>query len=378
MAHVAKFKQHALGHILRHYERGLGEDGKPIKYNNQSIDLSKSHLNYCLSPERNITQLECVNQLIDKYCQRKRKDMVAMVSVVLTLPKNVAAEHEREFFESAYSALKKFFVSENEDFIISAYVHKDEVSPHIHFSFCPIVYDKAKKKYKFSAKELVSRKKLQDLHPYLEKEIGKDFKKYGYMPQIITGELSTRKNLPIEKYKEYATLISDLEKATENLKTVTQKYNATNKNLNSLLIEYQAKKDYLDSASKIYNDKGLKAQKNKFTGEVTSVTVPIDIWKSQQVLYSDFLATKAMKKSLEKKIAEIQAYLSDDDKLSLEEKITELTKQLADIEEKNQQLELYQNQIREVFQENPVLEDEFIRTQQWLVGNNDIYLNRVK
>ena len=221
MAHVAKFKQHALGHILRHYERGLGEDGKPIKYNNQSIDLSKSHLNYRLSPERNTTQLECVNQLIDKYCQRKRKDMVAMVSVVLTLPKNVEPEHEREFFESAYSALKKFFVSDNEDFIISAYVHKDEVSPHIHFSFCPIVYDKAKKRYKFSAKELVSRKKLQDLHPYLEKEIGKDFKKYGYTPQIITGELSTRKNLPIEKYKEYATLISELEKSTENLKNVT-------------------------------------------------------------------------------------------------------------------------------------------------------------
>ena len=376
MAHVAKFKQHALGHILRHFERGLGEDGKPIRYNNQSIDLSKSHLNYRLSPERNITQLEYVNQLIDKYCQRKRKDMVAMVSVVLTLSKNVEPEHEREFFESAYSSLKKFFVGDNEDFIISAYVHRDEVSPHIHFSFCPIVYDKVRKRYKFSAKELVSRKKLQDLHPYLEKEIGKDFKKYGYTPQIITGELSTRKNLPIEKYKEYATLISELEKATENLKTVTQKYNAANKSLNSLLIEYQAKKDYLDSVPKIYNDKGLKAQKNKFTGEVTSVTVPIDIWKSQQVLYSDFLATKVMKKSLENKIAEIQAYLSDDDKLCLEEKITELTKQLADIEEKNQQLELYQNQIREVFQENPVLEEEFIRTQQWLVGNNDVVWNR--
>lgn len=56
----------------------------------------------------------------------------------------------------------------------------------------------------------------------------------------------------------------------------------------------------------------------------------------------------------------------DDDKLSLEEKITNLTKQLAEVEANNQQLELYQNQIHEVFQENPVLEEEFIRTQQWL------------
>ncbi|MDD6145810.1 MAG: plasmid recombination protein [Oscillospiraceae bacterium] len=371
MAHVAKFKSYSLGHILRHYERGFGKDGKPIRYNNQSIDLSKSHLNYCLSPERDISQLEYVNSLIDKYCKRKRKDMVCMVSVVLTLPKNVLPEHEKEFFESAYSALKKLFVMNHEEWVISAYVHKDEVTPHLHFSFCPIMQEKGKNSYRFSAKSVVNRNTLQKLHPFLEFEIGRNFKKYGYTPQILTGELSTRKNLPIEKYKEYATIKTELETSTQKLKTVTQKYNEIDKSLNALLIEYQTKKEYLDSLNKTHDTKDLKTKKNKFTGEVTSVTIPIEIWESQKMLYADYLATKAMKNRLEKKITEIQEYLSENDKFDLEEKISNLTSQLAEVEAKNQQLELFKAQIHEVFHENPGLEEEYIRTQQYIVAKNE-------
>ena len=37
--------------------------------------------------------------------------------------------------------------------VISAYVHFDEVTPHMHYAFVPVVEDKKKGGYKLSAKK---------------------------------------------------------------------------------------------------------------------------------------------------------------------------------------------------------------------------------
>lgn len=46
MANVQKYKASSMGHMFAHYERRKDEHDEYIKYGNQSIDTSKTHLNY--------------------------------------------------------------------------------------------------------------------------------------------------------------------------------------------------------------------------------------------------------------------------------------------------------------------------------------------
>ena len=374
MAHVAKFKKFALGHILRHYERGLGDDGQPVRYNNQSIDLSKSHLNKCLSPKREMNQLNYINSLIARFCQRTRKDMVCLVSVVVTLPKNVKSEHADEFFKATHKALTDMFLDGNEEFCVSSWIHNDEKTPHLHYSFCPVKFDKDKGKYKFCAKDIVNRRNLQRLHPFLEKEVGKVFEKYGYTPQILTGEMSTRKNLPIEKYKEYATLRAQIAQSEKELYAITIRQKEIEKKLRILNLEYEPKKEYLENLKKIYRGNKIKENKNFFTGK-TSVTISAELWESQKMLYSDYLAAKHMKLRTEKKITEIQEYLSNLNNTDFEERIQELTEQVEQLEQSNKKLEYSLKQFEIACEYNPALKEEFELSKKWINRKNHPFMD---
>ena len=62
--------------------------------------------------------------------------------------------------------------------VISAYVHFDEVTPHMHYTFVPVVEDKKKGGYKLSAKEAITREELRtfhkDLSNHMERVFGRD------------------------------------------------------------------------------------------------------------------------------------------------------------------------------------------------------------
>ena len=60
MANVQKYKASSMGHMFAHYERRKDEHDEYIKYGNQSIDTSKTHLNYNLAATHN--QLEFVKK----------------------------------------------------------------------------------------------------------------------------------------------------------------------------------------------------------------------------------------------------------------------------------------------------------------------------
>ena len=236
----------------------------------------------------------------------------------------------------------------------------------MHYSFCPIKYDKDKQKHKFCAKDIVNRKNLQKLHPYLEREVGKAFEKYGYIPQILTGEMSSRKNLPIEKYKEYASLRTQIAQSEKQLYAISKRHTEIENKLRILQLEYEPKREYLDQLEKIHTDKEIKENKNFLSGKVTSVTLPIDLWESQKVLFSDFIAAKAMRTNTEKKIAEIQEYLSDINNTDFIEQINELTEQIELLEQSNKQLEYTLNQIDIILEYNPRLKKEFEFTKNTL------------
>ena len=56
-----------------------------------------------------------------------------------------------------------------EDVCISAYIHKSETTPHLHFAFLPVVERNGKKS--FCAKEAVGREDLKTFHEDLAKKL---------------------------------------------------------------------------------------------------------------------------------------------------------------------------------------------------------------
>ena len=171
MASIMKATKKACGNLFNHYERKEG-----IRFSNQDIDKTRSHLNYNLASNSNLTQIEILNKRLSEVKVLKRDDVNVTCNWVITLPKTIKknSEEEKEFFKETYKFLENEYGKKN---IISAYVHKDEVTPHIHFCFIPVVIDKKKNIEKVSAKELITREHLQKFHIKLDKYLSNHFKK---------------------------------------------------------------------------------------------------------------------------------------------------------------------------------------------------------
>ena len=184
MAHVKKYGRAVAGHIAKHFERGLDENGQYIKFGNADIDLARTHLNYNLAPCRPDGQVAFLNQRCSEVSCSKRKDLNVMCSWVITAPKNIAGTYnEAEFFRQTYKFLEQKYGQEN---VISAYVHKDETTPHIHFAFVPVVEDQKKKHLKVSAKECIDKFDLQKFHGQLDKHLLSSMST-GYQGGILNG-----------------------------------------------------------------------------------------------------------------------------------------------------------------------------------------------
>jgi len=98
-----------------------------------------------------------------------------MADWIVTLPKSLEQETmstQKEFFETTVSFLNERYGSQN---VLSATVHHDETTPHLHYAFIPVVFDEKKQREKVSAKEVLTRKELssfhQDLDKYLKQQI---------------------------------------------------------------------------------------------------------------------------------------------------------------------------------------------------------------
>lgn len=171
MAHLMKFTRGSIGNLTRHYERYKKENGEYIKFGNQDINTEKTRLNYNLAEDKN--QLDFIKKRTSEVRCLNRKDVNVMTSWVVTLPKKIKTDEDQElFFQEAYNFLENKYGKEN---LISSFVHLDETTPHMHFAFVPVVYDKKREEYKVSAKECITRYDLKKFHPELEKHMEKVF-----------------------------------------------------------------------------------------------------------------------------------------------------------------------------------------------------------
>lgn len=145
----AKYKGPEIGHIESHNERT-----KEKYASNPDVDTSRSHRNFHLiQPERKY-RAEAERQIAKAGC-RTRSDSVRVVEALVTASPEFF-KGKRDSGIKAYFTEALDFIQEHQpkDTILSAVVHMDEKSPHMHLCFVPLTEDK-----RLSAKEIVGNKK---------------------------------------------------------------------------------------------------------------------------------------------------------------------------------------------------------------------------
>lgn len=187
MAHLAKYTRGCVHGILSHNQRDKDENKQ---YKNIDIDKSKTHLNYSYFDNKNAE--ERLNNRLKDLDVSKRSDVNILASWVVTLPKEVKEKDQKKFFNSVNNYLTKTYGKDN---VISSDIHYDETTPHLHFTFIPVVENKkknAKKSLKVSAKELLNRAHLQKFHDNLDRYVSADL---GYASGILNGATTQNKSI---------------------------------------------------------------------------------------------------------------------------------------------------------------------------------------
>jgi plasmid recombination enzyme len=255
MAHVMKLTKGALGHMLKHYERAKDQEGNYVKFGNQDINTALSGMNYNLAPKRDITQGEFIKKRCQEVYCMNRKDVNVCCSWIVTAPKDLKENDLPNFFAKTYDFLQNRYGKDN---VVSAYVHMDETTPHIHFAFVPVTYDKKKERYKVSAFEVITKKDLQSFHSDLEKYINKEL---GYEIAILNGATKDGNKSIQELKRQSATEILQ-ETKTEAAKIISQAQDDVNtiKNQKKVLqSEVKGLQKDLLTAKQVKNVKHTKA-----------------------------------------------------------------------------------------------------------------------
>lgn len=259
----AKYKGPEIGHIESHNERT-----KEKYASNPDIDTSRSHLNFHLvSPERKY-RAEAEKQIAEAGC-RTRSDSVRVVEALVTASpeffKGKKKAEVRAYFNEALDFIQKH---QSKDTIISAVVHMDEETPHMHLCFVPLTEDK-----RLSAKEIVGNKKKLT---WWQDEFWKHM--VGKYPDLERGESASetgRTHIPPRLFKEAV----HLNRMKEQIMAILNDSNPFNKKskaeeLETLLDKYVPGVEVMRTKLKKYDKtyKELTAENAELEKELNSAS----------------------------------------------------------------------------------------------------------
>lgn len=316
VCHVAKYSRNNIVGIQKHNQR------QNKSYKNKDIDITKSNKNIDFENKTRIKYLEKVEKIIKENRTKGkviRKDAILMCENVISASPEfflgMEQSEKEKYFKYAYEFLKDRYGDKN---IVSATVHFDETTPHMHFNFVPITSDG-----KLSARDLITRielKKIQNELPRFLQSKGFNIKR-GH-------EHSKARHMQPEDYKKQQ--IQELNELENKLEYVKKLFKGFEKPLNSF--------DELEPAN---------VKKSLITGKETvyknDYDEVIDILKGtmkenlelKEKLHNEQLKTR----NLEVKLSTVNEYerltYEKEKKLKLEKEEFEEQKQLISEREKN-------------------------------------------
>lgn len=157
--HMDKFKKEAIRGIQSHNRR------ERESHSNPDIDYARSAANYELHESASTNYAEAIQLRIDalQLAKAVRKDAVRMCGLIVTSDstffQRLSPEDTRRFFEESKTFLTEFVGAEN---VVSAMVHMDEKTPHMHFFHVPVTQDG-----RLNANKIYTRQSLRKLQSEL-------------------------------------------------------------------------------------------------------------------------------------------------------------------------------------------------------------------
>ena len=292
----AKYKGPEIGRIEAHDER------MKDKYaSNPDVDTSRSRLNFHLVKPQRSYRAEAEKQIAEAGC-RARKDSVRVVETLITAsPEFFQGKKPREvkeFFEYALAFIQS---KQSLETIISAVVHVDKKTPHMHLCFAPLTEDK-----RLSAKDIVgNKKKLSQWQDDFWKHM---VKKY---PDFERGESASetgRTHIPPRLFKEAVRLNRQKDKITRLISEITP-LNAKKKSteIEAILTDYIPSVEKLMTRMKKANSavkelkKEIAALEQELDGSKASVQRQLELAKKLQ----EFEALQQTVQELKDEIASI-------------------------------------------------------------------------
>ena len=136
------YKMGQLPYIYRHNER------KNTNYSNRDIIKENGIKNYSIK-NVNTSYQKAFNNIKEKYKLKGQIKKVSnvMCELIITSDKEffqrIGEEETKRYFQKAYEFVASY-QNLGEEFIVSAKVHMDESTPHMHIVFIPVVHKKDK------------------------------------------------------------------------------------------------------------------------------------------------------------------------------------------------------------------------------------------
>lgn len=291
----AKYKGPEITNIEAHNERT-----KEKYASNPDIDPSRSHLNFHLiEPERRY-RAEAERQIKEAGC-RTRSDSVRLVEALVTA--------SPEFFQGKKKAEIKAFFQEAVIFIqrhqdpktiVSAAVHMDEKTPHMHLSFVPLTEDG-----RLCAKEILGNRKKMTW--WQDKFWEHMVQKY---PDLERGESASktgRDHIPPRVFKEMTRLSKQKAKIEEVLAGVNA-FNAKSKaaEIEKLLDQYIPSVEQMHTTLKKYQVAFTKTTKENKKLKAENAQLEESLDKANQKSTLKQLADAKLRRDYEDAVAVLE------------------------------------------------------------------------
>ena len=194
---ILRFSKRKAGGVAsadRHNERK-----KQAYKSNPNIDITRSNLNYHIVKPSGTYRKEWVSRTERAGCKVRSNSVVIVETLVTASPdflNDLSPEEQRRFFEKATEFIGK---KVGEDNIVSAVVHMDETTPHMHLAFVPIT-----KEGKLSAKTILgNRADLSKWQDEFYEVMSRDFPD---LDRGISSRITQRSHIPPYLYRQASEL----------------------------------------------------------------------------------------------------------------------------------------------------------------------------
>ncbi|MGN0813525.1 MAG: MobV family relaxase [Candidatus Coproplasma sp.] len=217
VCHMEKYKRQEVSPVEEENERD-----ETYQASNPQIDSTRTHLNYnIICPTK--SYMAIINERLSELeLKRKiRSDAILMNSFIITSDgeffKGLTPWEQQEFFRDCAQFFSDKYGEEN---MISAVVHLDETTPHMHLNFIPI------NEGRLSSKSLFDRQKLAQLQTELHESIGRKWglqrgKEGSQAKHLSTAEFKAKKIIEGAEQRE-REIDEQTEKKRAELDELTQ------------------------------------------------------------------------------------------------------------------------------------------------------------